>query len=78
MNSTAFSDSFGDSRGITLNSKNKTLSGLLDRLDKQIQRIDECENSGMWECAAYFLGDGRSTTENAANTYLSLMAGYCS
>lgn len=75
MNSIALSESFGDSRGITFNSKNKTLSGLLDRLDKQIQRIDECESIGMWECAAYFLGDGRSITENAANTYLSLMAG---
>lgn len=68
-------DTFGTSQGITLNAKNRMLASILDRLDSQLERIEECESLGMWNFAAYFLGEGMADTETAANTYYSLVAG---
>lgn len=70
-----FSETFGDTKGITLNSKNRTISSILDRLDKQLERLDECESIGMWNLASYFVGEVMADTETAANTYYSLMSG---
>lgn len=68
-------DTFGTSQGITLNAKNRMLESILSRLDSQLERIEECESLGMWNFAAYFLGDSMADTETAANTYYSLIAG---
>lgn len=62
-------DSFGTSKGVTLNTQNMTLTLILQRLQKQLERIEECESFGMWNFAAYFLG------ETAANTYKSVISG---
>ncbi|MBQ1659616.1 MAG: ATP-binding protein [Clostridia bacterium] len=58
-----------------LTMKNKTLINTLEKIDLQLKRIDECENVGMWECAAYFLSDTQETAEMAAGTYKALMKG---
>ena len=75
VNSKTLTDTFGNSKAVTLNAKNKTLISVLNRLEKQLDRIDECESVGMWHCAAYFLGTCIADTETAANTYRSLMSG---
>lgn len=70
-------------RGITtgktdimqLSMQNKTLLNTLERIDRQLERLDECESLGMWECAAYFLSDSQETAEMAAGTYKALMKG---
>lgn len=71
----ALTDTFGNSQAVTLNIQNKSLMDTLKRLEKQLERLDECESSGMWDFAAYFLGESASETETAASIYRSLISG---
>lgn len=75
METKAVTDTFGDSKGITLNAQNMTLSLALQRIGKHLERMEECESFGMWNFAAYFLGETAAETETAANTYKSVIAG---
>lgn len=65
----------GSSESLQLTQTNKMLKNMLDRIDNQLKRLDECESIGMWECAAYFLSDRQETAEMAAGTYKALMSG---
>ena len=64
----------GLSEGMTLTLHDKSIESTLERIDKQLKRIDEFESLGMYECAAYFLSDD-SSAEVAASTYKALMRG---
>lgn len=75
VNTKTMTDTFGSSRGITLNAQNMTLNLAMQRLQTHLERIDECESFGMWNFAAYFLGETAAETETAANTYKSVIAG---
>lgn len=68
-------DTFGTSQGITLQSQNMMIVNMLERIKKQIARLDECESIGMWNCAAYFMSGERAISETAASTYRSLISG---
>ncbi len=65
----------GASNNLQVTLQNKSLINILQRIDLQLKRIDECESIGMWECAAYFLSDSQETAEMAAATYKALMKG---
>lgn len=65
----------GISEGMTLTLHDKSIEDTLERIDKQLQRIDEFESLGMYECAAYFMADKQYAAEIAAATYKSLMRG---
>lgn len=65
----------GTTESMQLTVQNKTIANILERLESQLKRIDECESHGMWESAAYFLSDSQETTEMAAGTYKALMKG---
>lgn len=65
----------GMTEGMTLTLHDKTVEGILQRIDKQLKRIDEFESLGMYECAAYFLSDDQYAAEVAASTYKALMRG---
>lgn len=65
----------GSSNNMQLTLQNKSLIDTLEKIDAQLKRIDECEDIGMWECAAYFLSDSQETAEMAAGTYKALMKG---
>ena len=71
----ALTDTFGDSQAVTLNIQNKSLISTLERLEKQLERLDECESIGMWDFAAYFLGESAAEAETAASMYHSLVSG---
>lgn len=71
----ALTDAFGSSQGITLPVQNKSLLHTLNRLEKQLKRLDECESLGMWDFAAYFLGESAAESESAASMYRSLVSG---
>ncbi len=71
----ALSNTFGSSQAVTLNVQNKALTDTLDRLEKQLKRLDECESIGMWDFAAYFLGESAAEAETAASMYRSLVSG---
>lgn len=68
-------NSSGTSQAITLNTENKTVSNLLNRIDVQLERIKEFETFGMWECAAYFISEEPPVVEIAAATYKSIIQG---
>ena len=65
----------GISEGMTLTLHDKSIEDILDRINKQLKRIDEFESLGMYECAAYFLSDDQYAAEVAASTYKALMRG---
>ena len=71
----ALTDTFGNSQSVTLNVQNKALIDTLKRLEKQLARLDECESVGMWDFAAYFLGESAAEAETAASMYRSLVSG---
>lgn len=75
VNTKTLTESFGTSRAVTLNTQNMTLKLVLQRIEKHLERIEECESFGMWNFAAYFLGETASETETAANTYKSVIEG---
>ena len=55
----------GMSEGMTLTLHDKSVETTLERIDKQLKRIDEFESLGMYECAAYFLSDNQYAAEVA-------------
>lgn len=65
----------GISEGMTLTLHDKSIEDTLERINKQLKRIDEFESLGMYECAAYFLSDDQYAAEVAASTYKALMRG---
>ena len=65
----------GISEGMTLTLHDKSIEDTLERINKQLKRIDEFESLGMYECAAYFLSDDQYSAEVAASTYKALMRG---
>lgn len=75
VNTKTMTDTFGTSKGVTLNAKNMTLNLAMQRLQTHLERIEECESFGMWNFAAYFMGETAAETETAASTYKSVIAG---
>lgn len=65
----------GETQNMQLTIHNKPIINMLERIDKQLDRLSEFESIGMWECAAYFLSGDSSVTEVAAATYKALMSG---
>lgn len=65
----------GISEGMTLTLHDKSIEDMLERINKQLKRLDEFESLGMYECAAYFLSDDPYAAEVAASTYKALMRG---
>lgn len=54
---------------------NKTVQQLLDRIDEQLKRINDCENYGMFATAAYFAAVHAGHSNMATSTYQSLISG---
>lgn len=75
VNTTMMTNTFGTSKGITLNAQNKVLGVELQKLEKHLERIGECESCGMWNFAAYFLAESKANAERAANTYKAVIVG---
>lgn len=71
----ALTDTFGSSQAVTLNVQNKSLLSVLTRLERLLVRLDECESVGMWDFAAFFLGESAAESETAASMYQSLISG---
>ena len=67
--------SLGLSSAMTLTAHDKNVEGILARIDKQLERMDEFESLGMYECAAYFMSEEEYVAEMAATTYKSIMRG---
>ena len=65
----------GLSEAMTLTLHDKSIENILERINKQLKRMDEFESLGMYECAAYFLSEDQYAAEVAASTYKAIMRG---
>ena len=67
----------GTSKNFTVTVQNKHIQNILKRIDKQLERLDMCESSGIWSASAYFLsyGTDRASAEIGASIFRSIMQG---
>lgn len=72
---TGSNSSQGNTNALTLVMHDKKLENILERIDRQLERINEFESLGMYECAAYFMSDDQVTSEIAASTYKAIVGG---
>ena len=62
-------------KSLQLNYENRSVKTLLDRIDAHLERLDECESFGAFDCAAYVIADSRETSLAVASNYNALMRG---
>ena len=62
-------------KSLQLTYENRSVKSLLDRIDKHLERLDECESFGAFDCAAYIIADNRETALTAASNYNALIRG---
>lgn len=67
----------GLSRSVTLNVKDKHIQEIIKRIDKQLERINVCESTGLWAANVYFLSydTNRDLAETGATIFRSVMQG---
>lgn len=67
----------GSSKNFTLTVHNKHIEEVLKRIDKQLQRIELSESTGLWSASAYFFSydNDRATAETGATIFRSIMQG---
>ena len=73
--STTSTTTTGSSKTLTINFENKSIKNLMDKIERNLFRINECESFGLWQCAAYFISPDIQNAVVAANAYKALMAG---
>lgn len=74
-NSETYSTNLNKNQSVTQEFENKTIVNMLNRLDKQFERIDDFSDTSAWKTAAYFLSDQPDAAEIAGATYQSIMSG---
>ena len=69
--------SVGSSKNFTITIQNKNVVEIQKRIDKQLERIDLCESTGLWSAGAYFMSykTDRATAEIGATIFRSIMQG---
>lgn len=68
-------EGYTEGHNLQIEVENKKAIDLLRRIDKQLNRINEKENAGMFNCCAYFIAVDKQDVIVAANTYKSLILG---
>lgn len=62
-------------KSLQLAYENRSVKSLMDRIDKHLERLDQCESFGAFDCAAYVIADTRETALAVAGNYNALMRG---
>lgn len=62
-------------KSLQLNYENRAVKSLLTKIDKHLERLDECESFGAFDCAAYVIAKSRETALTVASNYNALMRG---
>lgn len=62
-------------KSLQLNYENRSVKALLDKIDMHLERLDECESFGAFDCAAYVIAENRETALTVASNYNALMRG---
>lgn len=62
-------------KSLQINYEDRGVKSLLDRIDTHLERLDECESFGAFNCAAYVIAESRETAFAVASNYNALMRG---
>ena len=62
-------------RSLQINFENKRISNLMQRIEKQIARIDDSMDLGLWDTATYCIADDSQTSQMLAGAMESLCRG---
>lgn len=67
----------GTSKNFTITIQNKHIQEIQKKIDKQLERIELCEGTGLWSTGAYFMSydTDRATAEIGATIFRSIMQG---
>lgn len=67
----------GSSKNFTITIQNKHILEIQKRIDKQLERMELCESTGLWSTGAYFVSydTDRATAEIGATIFRSIMQG---
>ena len=65
----------GSSRNIQIEFENKTVKNLMQRIDTHLERLNECEDLGVWNSCAYFITNDTQTNSIISSAYQSIMRG---
>ncbi|WP_297295596.1 ATP-binding protein [uncultured Brachyspira sp.] len=65
----------GNDKSLQITSENKMVTNILDKLDSQLERLNECADVGVWNSAAYFITDDVQTNRVVSSMYQSLIRG---
>ena len=60
---------------LQLSHENRSAKALMEKIDRYLERLDECESFGAFDCAAYIIAEDRETALAAAGNYSALMRG---
>lgn len=60
---------------LQLNYENRSVKTLMDKIDLYLERLDECESYGAFNCAAYVIADTKESALTVASNYNALMRG---
>ena len=77
QNSDSNSEAEGTTHGKTLqfSNENKTVKNLLNKIDKQVERLQSCESYGAFNCATYVISSDPETNAIVSSGYNALMRG---
>jgi DNA helicase HerA-like ATPase/outer membrane lipoprotein SlyB len=67
--------STGANNQVSIETTDKSIEQLLDKIDHHLKRIDEAKTYGGWNSAAYFIGDSTASSEALASIFLGLIRG---
>ncbi len=62
-------------RSVQIENENKTVKNLLNKIDKNLERLEECGSYGAFNCATYVISPDPQTNSIVANGYNALMKG---
>lgn len=62
-------------RSLQINIENKTVKGLMDKIDGMIERIDDSVDLGLWNTATYCIADNSQTSQVLASAVEAICRG---
>ncbi len=75
QNSVANGLTSSHSDGLQLEYENKTIQRILHVIDRQLERMNECEDYGMYDCGVYVLSKNYANVLSASTSFKSIMRG---
>jgi DNA helicase HerA-like ATPase len=75
QNNESNTETLTSGKTLQITNKNKTIENLLKRIEKNIERLECAEGSGMWNVGTYFLSNNPQNSVTAANMYNGLIRG---